>query len=1335
MALIGTISGSNGTSTTAISGSLIVANRPNATFPSLPSGITFYVSGTKTSNGSDQPSVLFTGDTFLSGALGTDTYFQMKPVGSLPIPTNTTASYIYTSGSTNDMYFTQYLPGTSYTNTTRLRWLESTLQTGLLYGGLLSTANGSTTFSLTSGSGIIVNFNASTGRDPYPTIVSVQWPSYVSQSLQYSGTAPISYISIDSSGQIHQKNSPYTNGDFSNYIQLGRVLHQSGSVTNGAITVPQVGYGFAQYTNDFVRAFGPLKLSGNVLGTSGSNLSISKTAGDAWSIGRNYSTDPNNPNYVISDPATTVSKVYREYVSGSTLVLDTGIANAGYTTIDPTKRIDSTTGNLTTTNTAKFTIQRVYWFPRSINKAFHVYYGSTEYQSLNDAQAGISTEDFLEDTYTRSEAIFLGYILVLGNASDLTDTNKARFIQAGFARGIGGGSGGSGGGSTSPGGSDTYVQFNDGGTTFGGATGLTYNKTTTVTTATTLKATTGLSGSLTKLTDGTSYLIAGSNVTITTGSNGAVTIASTGGGGSSPTYIDSLLSGKMYATGTLGLVGNSGATAAPSDTVLYVSGQVGSLGGTVNSAVFAGDVVVSGVMKSTAWLSPAGVSDYVTYFDAKRFVVSNGDGSPGLFPTDIAQYFSGTAGSKGTTTRGVTVISGDAVVSGTLYNALGTAYTAGTSTPPSYFTSATPGTIYSTGSVAFVGDLAATKPSDFGSDVVFFVSGNTFLGNSPSVTRGALFKGDLLLSGAVIGKSNLGIGKNALIAQSQLIAIIDPNDSAAQVSASDVFAYVSGAIGSKGTGTRGTTILGGDVVTSGSQHVGTTLNVTGSTYMSDSATMTKSQNAGTTFSISNTNAGTATQANFNATTNGGTFYFGAGSTAGTFSGGGFIYTDANVPLTLWTNNVKRLTFSGSGDTYFNVPTFRVGATAPATVGADVNFSVSGSSGAKDSSTRGVAVFGGDVVVSGSIYGGAPFGTSTTLTLRSGKVQVTANALSQGQSGGNDVSFFVSGSSGSRNGPSPGTSLFGGDVTISGSLLSNDLITTTGNIIGAPGSGANVMSLLSSGNIIARLDVDNNAVGHKFEVQDYLSNSMFRVGEDGNAFLSGTLSVSGSIISTGTVSFAGGQGLLYSASSAGSDVFFYVSGTARSGHNPPTFVGRRSLFGGDVVTSGTLQLLGAGNILTIGSDTLLFVSGSPGSKGTSFSRGASVFAGDLHVSGVTHLGTVSENATLTQSLTSVQTFDMSLGSVFHTKALTGNIAANFVNVPTFEGRVVSSNLIVSQSASAFIVSGVQVAGVGQTILWANGVTPTGNAGKHDVFGFSLIRSGSAWTVLGQMSTYG
>lgn len=51
-----------------------------------------------------------------------------------------------------------------------------------------------------------------------------------------------------------------------------------------------------------------------------------------------------------------------------------------------------------------------------------------------------------------------------------------------------------------------------------------------------LRVTNGISGSLTNLQDGTSYLIAGNNVTIFTGSNGSVTISSTGGGGANTEY-------------------------------------------------------------------------------------------------------------------------------------------------------------------------------------------------------------------------------------------------------------------------------------------------------------------------------------------------------------------------------------------------------------------------------------------------------------------------------------------------------------------------------------------------------------------------------------------------------------------------------------------------------------------------------------------------------------------------------------------------------------------------------------------------------------------------------
>jgi hypothetical protein len=483
MPLVGTISGSNGTSQTSITGTLIVANEPSSRFPTLASGVVLFVSGVKNTIGANSPSILFGGDTFVSGAFGTDSYVQMKPVGTLAIPTDTTASYIYTSGSTNDMYFTQY--NGPYTNTTRLRWLEAGLSTGILHGGVLSTQNGTTTFSITSGSGLIVNYNGSLSNDPFPTIVKIDWPAYVSSSLPNITTKEITYIAIDSSGSLVKQNTAYNDGDFEDKIVIGKVLHQSGSVTNGTITQPTVSYGQTGFRGDFIRAFGPLKLSGHVVSvnatatnppTNTQFLGLAKTAGDSYVEGRNYTTNPSSPNYIKSttDTALTTSKIFREYVNSSgTVVIDSGVANAGYTAVDVTNYNNN--GVLTAIGSGnKFTIQRLYWFPNSVNRAIFAYYGNAIYTTIEAAEVAIGSEAFTEGDNTRDSAILLGYLIVKEGATDLGDDTQAKIIQAGLSRAIS--STGGGGGATSPGGLDTYVQFNDA-AGFGGDAGLTYNKT------------------------------------------------------------------------------------------------------------------------------------------------------------------------------------------------------------------------------------------------------------------------------------------------------------------------------------------------------------------------------------------------------------------------------------------------------------------------------------------------------------------------------------------------------------------------------------------------------------------------------------------------------------------------------------------------------------------------------------------------------------------------------------------------------------------------------------------------------------------------------------------
>ena len=100
--------------------------------------------------------------------------------------------------------------------------------------------------------------------------------------------------------------------------------------------------------------------------------------------------------------------------------------------------------------------------------------------------------------------------LTAGNNVTITSASNGQITIA---------SSGGGGGGT-PGGATTQVQFNNNGS-FGGDSNFTFNSTTNTLTAT------NITGSLTRLASGETYLSAGENVTITTASSGQVTIDAT----------------------------------------------------------------------------------------------------------------------------------------------------------------------------------------------------------------------------------------------------------------------------------------------------------------------------------------------------------------------------------------------------------------------------------------------------------------------------------------------------------------------------------------------------------------------------------------------------------------------------------------------------------------------------------------------------------------------------------------------------------------------------------------------------------------------------------------
>ena len=124
---------------------------------------------------------------------------------------------------------------------------------------------------------------------------------------------------------------------------------------------------------------------------------------------------------------------------------------------------------------------------------------------------------------------------------------------------------------TEPSGSNGAVQFNTNGDLDASANFVFATGSNSLFVTGTSYFTQGISGSLTRLTDGTSYLIAGDNVTITSASNGSITISAAaggGGGGGDPnaTFV------VMSATGSL----NNERVLTAGDGVSIVDGGSGN---------------------------------------------------------------------------------------------------------------------------------------------------------------------------------------------------------------------------------------------------------------------------------------------------------------------------------------------------------------------------------------------------------------------------------------------------------------------------------------------------------------------------------------------------------------------------------------------------------------------------------------------------------------------------------------------------------------------------------------------------------------------------------------
>jgi hypothetical protein len=151
------------------------------------------------------------------------------------------------------------------------------------------------------------------------------------------------------------------------------------------------------------------------------------------------------------------------------------------------------------------------------------------------------------------------------------------------------------------------------------------------------------------------------------------------------------------------------------------------------------------------------------------------------------------------------------------------------------------------------------------------------------------------------------------------------------------------------------------------------------------------------------------------------------------------------------------------------------------------------------------------------------------------------------------------------------------------------------------------------------------------------------------------------------------------------------------------------------------------------------SGSSGSSGTSAPTTSLSLSENLTVSGtasmngLTVLQEVSEVINTTPGATSsTVVYNFSTGANWYHSSANTNYTANFTNVPTDSNRVITVTIVIAQGSTAYVPNVVQIDNSSQTIKWSG--ANTGNANQTDIIGFTFMRIGGNWVVLGQINTF-
>jgi hypothetical protein len=143
------------------------------------------------------------------------------------------------------------------------------------------------------------------------------------------------------------------------------------------------------------------------------------------------------------------------------------------------------------------------------------------------------------------------------------------------------------------------------------------------------------------------------------------------------------------------------------------------------------------------------------------------------------------------------------------------------------------------------------------------------------------------------------------------------------------------------------------------------------------------------------------------------------------------------------------------------------------------------------------------------------------------------------------------------------------------------------------------------------------------------------------------------------------------------------------------------------------ILGGQNLSVCGRDNTVFLNATTNFRQT------------VEVSGS---GTVS---------TSPFSIDFTEGAIKYISGASVDFQVDFTNVPTIANTTITYTLILNQGETPYMITGLTINGGGpETIKWANGTEPSGNADQLDIVGLMFIidENGTIVHIVGQMGTF-